>query len=90
MRQLTAEHHVDEARALAATALEAMSCEKLGDHYFSGDGVRVDPLVAVEAMRAVDPAAHVFPGGGHNLHVEDPLALWNFAEPLLRSETAGE
>ena len=45
------EHHVDEARAVAATALEATSCEKLGDHYFSGDGVRVDPLVAVDAYR---------------------------------------
>jgi pimeloyl-ACP methyl ester carboxylesterase len=49
-----------------------------------------DPLVGVEAMRALDPAAHVFPGRGHNVHVEDPLALWNFAEPLLRGKTAGE
>ncbi|HEY5349334.1 MAG TPA: alpha/beta hydrolase [Candidatus Lustribacter sp.] len=42
-----------------------------------------DPLVAVAAMRAIDPSAHVFPGLGHNVHVEDPLALWEFAAPLL-------
>jgi pimeloyl-ACP methyl ester carboxylesterase len=45
-----------------------------------------DPLVAVAAMHAVDPSAHLFPGLGHNVHVEDPLALWNFAEPFLKSE----
>jgi pimeloyl-ACP methyl ester carboxylesterase len=66
---------------------ELVAAAKAPVHFAAGDR---DPLVAVEAMRAVDPAAHVFPGGGHNLHVEDPLALWNFAEPLLRSETAGE
>ena len=49
-------------------------------HFAAGDR---DPLVAVEAMRAVAPSATVFPGRGHNVHVEDPLALWNFAEPLL-------
>jgi pimeloyl-ACP methyl ester carboxylesterase len=49
-------------------------------HFAAGDR---DPLVAVDAMRAVAPAAHVFPGCGHNVHVEDPQALWAFAEPLL-------
>jgi pimeloyl-ACP methyl ester carboxylesterase len=49
-------------------------------HFAAGDR---DQLVAVDAMRALDPAAHVFPGLGHNVHVEDPLALWNWAEPLL-------
>ena len=49
-------------------------------HFAVGDR---DPLVAVDAMRAVDPSAHVFPGCGHNVHVEDPQALWTFAEPFL-------
>jgi pimeloyl-ACP methyl ester carboxylesterase len=56
-------------------------------HFAAGDH---DPLVAVDAMRAVDPAAHVFPGRGHNVHVEDPLALWNFAEPFLGGQITGE
>jgi pimeloyl-ACP methyl ester carboxylesterase len=49
-------------------------------HFAAGDR---DGLVAVDAMRALDPAARVFPGLGHNVHVEDPPALWNWAEPLL-------
>jgi pimeloyl-ACP methyl ester carboxylesterase len=56
-------------------------------HFAAGDR---DPLVAVDAMRAVDPAAHVFPGRGHNVHVEDPLALWNFAEPILGAQVTGK
>jgi pimeloyl-ACP methyl ester carboxylesterase len=48
-----------------------------------------DPLVTVAALRALDPAAYVFPGCGHNVHVEDPLALWNFAEPMFAGGPSG-
>jgi pimeloyl-ACP methyl ester carboxylesterase len=54
-------------------------------HFAAGDR---DPLVGVAAMQAVDPAAHVFPGLGHNVHVEDPHALWKFAEPFLTAAPA--
>jgi pimeloyl-ACP methyl ester carboxylesterase len=66
---------------------ELLAAAKAPVRFAAGDR---DQLVAVDAMRAVDPAAHVFPGRGHNVHVEDPLALWNFAEPLLRGEVTGE
>lgn len=66
---------------------EMLAAARAPVHFAAGDR---DPLVAVDAMRAIDPAAHVFPGRGHNVHVEDPLALWNFAEPLLLRETTGE
>jgi pimeloyl-ACP methyl ester carboxylesterase len=59
---------------------EMLAAARAPVHFAAGDR---DPLVAVDAMRAVDPAAHVFSGLGHNVHVEDPLALWNWAEPLL-------
>jgi pimeloyl-ACP methyl ester carboxylesterase len=59
---------------------EMLAAARAPVHFAAGDR---DPLVAVDAMRAVDPAAHVFPGLGHNVHVEDPLALWNWAAPLL-------
>jgi pimeloyl-ACP methyl ester carboxylesterase len=49
-------------------------------HFAAGDS---DRIVAVSNMRAVDPSAHVFPGGGHNVHVEDPRSVWEYAEPLL-------
>jgi pimeloyl-ACP methyl ester carboxylesterase len=51
-------------------------------HFAAGDR---DPLVGIAAMHAVDPSAHVFAGLGHNVHVEDPRALWDFAEPLLNA-----
>jgi pimeloyl-ACP methyl ester carboxylesterase len=66
---------------------ELLAASNAPAHFAAGDR---DPLVGVEAMRALDSTAHVFPGRGHNVHVEDPLALWNFAEPLLRGKTAGE
>jgi pimeloyl-ACP methyl ester carboxylesterase len=59
---------------------DVLAAAKAPVRFAAGDR---DPLVAVDAMRAVDPSAHVFPGRGHNVHVEDPLALWNFAEPFL-------
>jgi pimeloyl-ACP methyl ester carboxylesterase len=59
---------------------DALAAAKAPVRFSAGDN---DPLVTVEAMRAVAPSAHVFPGRGHNVHVEDPLALWNFAEPFL-------
>jgi pimeloyl-ACP methyl ester carboxylesterase len=66
---------------------ELLAAAKAPVYFAAGDR---DQLVGVDAMRAVDPAAHVFPGRGHNVHVEDPLALWNFAEPRLRGEVAAE
>lgn len=59
---------------------EMLAAARAPVHFAAGDR---DPLVGADAMRAVDPAAHVFPGLGHNVHVEDPLALWTFAEPFL-------
>ena len=59
---------------------EMLAAARAAVYFSAGDR---DPLVGVDAMHAVDPAAHVFPGLGHNVHVEDPLALWNWAEPLL-------
>lgn len=59
---------------------ELLAAARAPVHFAAGDR---DPLVAVDAMRAVDPSAHVFPGLGHNVHVEDPQALWRWAEPLL-------
>jgi pimeloyl-ACP methyl ester carboxylesterase len=66
---------------------ELLAATKAPVHFAAGDR---DPLVGVEAMRALDSTAHVFPGRGHNVHVEDPLALWNFAEPFLRGKSAGK
>ena len=53
-------------------------------HFAAGDR---DQLVNVDAMRELDPSAHVFPGLGHNVHVENPLALWTWAEPLLATKS---
>lgn len=37
-----------------------------------------DPMVTLEQMRRVDPAARVFPGVGHNAHWEAPERVWDF------------
>jgi pimeloyl-ACP methyl ester carboxylesterase len=37
-----------------------------------------DPMVTLEQMRQVDPAARVFPGLGHNAHWEAPDLVWRF------------
>ncbi len=71
--------------ALGPELPELLAAARAPVHFAAGDR---DPLVGVEAMRAVDSTAHVFAGRGHNVHVEDPLALWNFAEPLLTHEVA--
>jgi pimeloyl-ACP methyl ester carboxylesterase len=37
-----------------------------------------DPMVTLQQMRRVDPAARVFPGVGHNAHWEAPDQVWSF------------
>jgi pimeloyl-ACP methyl ester carboxylesterase len=37
-----------------------------------------DPMVTLEQMRRIDPAARVFPGVGHNAHWEAPERVWDF------------
>jgi pimeloyl-ACP methyl ester carboxylesterase len=37
-----------------------------------------DPMVTREHMLAIDPAARVFDGAGHNAHWESPAAVWDF------------
>jgi pimeloyl-ACP methyl ester carboxylesterase len=37
-----------------------------------------DPMVTLEQMRQVDPAARVFAGVGHNAHWEAPDQVWSF------------
>lgn len=37
-----------------------------------------DPMVTLEQMRRVDPAARVFDGAGHNAHWEAPDLVWSF------------
>jgi pimeloyl-ACP methyl ester carboxylesterase len=37
-----------------------------------------DPMVTLEQMRRIDPAARVFPGVGHNAHWEAPERVWEF------------
>ncbi len=37
-----------------------------------------DPMVTLEQMRRVDPAARVFPGVAHNAHWEAPDQVWSF------------
>jgi pimeloyl-ACP methyl ester carboxylesterase len=44
-----------------------------------------DPMVSLEAMRAIDRDAMVFAGFGHNVHVEAPQLVWQFIEKALRS-----
>jgi pimeloyl-ACP methyl ester carboxylesterase len=42
-----------------------------------------DPMVTTEQMRRFDPAAVLLKGLGHNLHVEAPERLWEWAEAAL-------
>jgi pimeloyl-ACP methyl ester carboxylesterase len=37
-----------------------------------------DPMVTLEHMRRIDPAAEVFEGVGHNAHWEAPERVWQF------------
>jgi pimeloyl-ACP methyl ester carboxylesterase len=37
-----------------------------------------DPMVTLEQMRRIDPAARVFEGVGHNAHWEAPEQVWDF------------
>ena len=37
-----------------------------------------DPMVTLEQMRRIDPAARVFEGVGHNAHWEAPAQVWDF------------
>ena len=37
-----------------------------------------DPMVTLEQMRRIDPAARLFPGAGHNAHWEAPERVWEF------------
>lgn len=37
-----------------------------------------DPMVALADMQAIDPAARVIAGAGHNAHWEAPAAVWDF------------
>lgn len=37
-----------------------------------------DPMVTLEQMRAIDPAARAFAGAGHNAHWETPERVWDF------------
>jgi len=37
-----------------------------------------DPMVTLEQMRRIDPAARVFEGVGHNAHWEAPERVWDF------------
>jgi pimeloyl-ACP methyl ester carboxylesterase len=37
-----------------------------------------DPMVTLEQMRRIDPAARVFEDVGHNAHWEAPERVWNF------------
>jgi pimeloyl-ACP methyl ester carboxylesterase len=37
-----------------------------------------DPMVTLEQMRRIDPAARVFAGAGHNAHWEAPERVWDF------------
>ena len=37
-----------------------------------------DPMVTLEQMRRIDPAARIFEGVGHNAHWEAPEQVWDF------------
>ena len=46
-----------------------------------------DHMCPPDQLRAVDPGAVVLPATGHNVHVENPLALWPIMDRLLASAT---
>jgi pimeloyl-ACP methyl ester carboxylesterase len=48
-----------------------------------------DVLVTPEELRTLDPAGVVLDGLGHNLHAEDPVALWTYAQPKLSPDRHG-
>ena len=37
-----------------------------------------DPMVSLDQMRAIDPAARTFAGAAHNAHWETPELVWDF------------
>jgi len=37
-----------------------------------------DPMVTLDQMRAIDPAAQTFAGAAHNAHWETPEKVWDF------------
>lgn len=39
-----------------------------------------DPMVTLDDMRAIDADAFLFEGAGHNVHVEAPEQVWQFAK----------
>jgi len=43
-----------------------------------------DPMVTLEQIRRIDPAAEVFEGVGHNAHWEAPERVWRFIEEATR------
>lgn len=43
-----------------------------------------DAMVPPADLRELDPDGAVFDGLGHNLHVQDPAALWAYAGPRLK------
>jgi pimeloyl-ACP methyl ester carboxylesterase len=42
-----------------------------------------DPMVRLEDIRAIDPAAMTFAGRGHNVHWEAPEVVWAFVERII-------
>lgn len=42
-----------------------------------------DPMVTLDDMRAIDANAYLFEGAGHNVHVEAPEQVWQFARRVL-------
>jgi pimeloyl-ACP methyl ester carboxylesterase len=42
-----------------------------------------DPMVRLDDMRAIDPAAVTFSGRGHNVHWEAPEVVWEFVERII-------
>ena len=47
-----------------------------------------DPMVTLERMRRIDPAARVFEGVGHNAHWEAPEQVWEFIAGGLAASSA--
>lgn len=42
-----------------------------------------DPMVTLDDMREIDSNAFLFEGAGHNVHVEAPEQVWQFAKRVL-------